>query len=277
MKTAKMTLMFLACAAAIPAFAQNTTDSRCGSTNYDSSRNVYTITNPTLGTATQQCFITVVPKNAWTGGNPNLSTSQLVEGNYEITLSGGGGGGGGGAGNSTERGRTESGDGGHGGYAAVPSTTVRYLTPGVYRLTIGTGGQGGMAGSVRNTGSTAGGNGTDGGPTSLENAYSGETVAGYTGAESWNGSYPMVAQAAYVGAEAKDGQHGVDGGSGGGGGARAAGDRGAQGGNGFIKLALKDSVPQAAPVQAAPMTSSSNQNATTPAPAATRPARKDRN
>ena len=62
MKTAKLTLMFLACAAAIPAFAQNTTDSRCGTTDYDSSRNMFTIINPTPGTANQQCFITVVPK-----------------------------------------------------------------------------------------------------------------------------------------------------------------------------------------------------------------------
>lgn len=143
----RLALLCLA-AASVPAIAQNTTDSRCGSTNYDRSRNEFTITNPTPGTATQQCFITVVPKQSWTGGIPDLSSSQLVEGNYEIALSGGG----------------------------------------------GTGGK-----------------------------------------------------------EA---------------------DRGAQGGNGFIKLALKDPVPQAAPVQAAPARS---ETVTTPAPAAARPARRDRN
>jgi len=275
MKTVKLSLMFLACAAAIPAFAQNTTDSRCGSTNYDSSRDMYTITNPTLGTATQQCFITVVPKSAWPGGNPNLSTSQLIEGNYEVTLSGAGGGGGGGGGSSTERDQSGIGHGGHGGYSAVPSTTVRYLTPGVYRLTIGVGGQGGMEGSGRNHGSMVGGSGTDGAPTSISNAYSGETVAGFAGADSWNGSYPLVAQAAYVGAPTSNGQRAADGGEGAAS-AKNVGERGNQGGNGFIKLALKDSVA-AAPMQAAPAAASSSDRAMTPPPADMRPAKKARN
>jgi hypothetical protein len=276
MKTAKLTLMFLACAAAIPAFAQNTTDSRCGSTNYDSSRNMFTITNPTPGTATQQCFITVVPKQSWTGGVPALSSSQLVEGNYEITLSGGGGGGGGAG--DTEHGRhhrTEAGAGGDGGYGAVPVTTGRYLNPGVYRLTIGSGGQGGTAGPAGQRESYSGGRGGDGGPTGLSNAYSGETVAGFPGAQSWDGSYPLVAQGSYSGAPAKSGARGADGGGSTGGVGGGAGDRGVQGGNGFITLALKDPVPQAAPVQAAPAAAS--ETVTAPAPAAARPARRDRN
>jgi hypothetical protein len=181
MKTAKLTVMFLACAAAIPAFAQNTTDSRCGITNYDGRRNMFTIINPSPETTNQQCFITVVPKQSWPGGLPNLTSSQIIEGNYEVTLSGGGGGGGGGV---------EGAGGGGGGAGAVPNTSVRYLQPGVYRLTFGAGGQGGPAN---------GGNGGDGAPTSLAEAYSGQTVAGFAGAESWNGTYPQSYNVASAG------------------------------------------------------------------------------
>jgi hypothetical protein len=272
MKNAKLTLMFLACTAAIPAFAQNTTDSRCGTTNYDSSRNTFTIINPTPGTLNQQCFVTVVSKDSWTGGSPNLSTSQMVEGNYEIALSGGGGGGGGGAGSEREHGRTEAGNGGSGGSSAVPVTTVRYLNPGVYRLTIGSGGQGGTAGPNGEHVARSGGRGADGAPTSFSNANSGETVAGFTRAESWNGSYPLTA-VAYAGAPAASDEHGANGGGGTGG---KNAERGFQGGNGFIKVALKDPVTQPAPMEAAPATSPT-QNYTAPAPAANRPARKDRN
>lgn len=261
----KLTVMLLACAAAIPAFAQNTSDSYCGATNYDARGDMYTIVNP-MGTLNQQCFVTVVPKQSWTGGTPNLTSSQLVEGNYEITLSGGGGGGGGGAGSSAESGRP--GAGGHGGYSAVPVTTVRYLTPGVYRLTIGAGGQGGVAGSSGQTVATGGGHGADGAPTSLSNAYSGETVAGFHRAETFDGNYPLVALASHAGAPAPSGERGAAGSEG----AGHVGDAhsGASGGDGFIKLALKDPVPAAAPVP------STGQSAT-PGPAAARPARRDRN
>ena len=353
MKTAKLTAMFLACAAAIPAFAQNTSDSRCGITNYDSRRNVFTIVNPSPETANQQCFITVVPKQSWPGGSPDLTSSQIIEGNYEVTLSGGGGGGGGGV---------EGVGGGGGGAGAVPNTSVRYLQPGVYRLTMGAGGQGGAPNGV---------NGGDGAPTSLAEAYSGQTVAGFSGAESWNGTYPHSYNVASAGrtygqsepqadgsggravggqsyggrggrvgieANGQDGgrltmvaaagepgkggtdlagsrlRHKVAGGggggagfgnggngdstvedgkmktgakpgdlgAGGGGGAGGEGvaDPGAPGGNGFIRLALKDQVAQA-PMQpapaAAPAMSSSSDSAVTPAPADTRPARRDRN
>ncbi len=274
MRTAKLTLMFLACAAAIPAMAQNTTDSRCGMTNYDSSRNMFTITNPTPGTATQQCFITVVSKDSWAGGIPNLSGSQLVEGNYEVTLAGGGGGGGGGAGGEREHGRNEAGNGGGGGYSAIPVTTVRYLQPGVYRVTIGSGGQGGTPGPNGERVARAGGNGGDGAPTSLANANSGETIAGFSGAESWNGTYPLVAMASVGGPPAPSGARGDSGGSGAG--SEHLAEPGAPGGNGFIKLALKDPPPQAV----------STQTETAPAPAyvapaetvaPVRPARRDRN
>ena len=269
----RLALLTLA-VASVPAFAQNTTDSRCGSTNYDRSRNEFTIINPTPGTATQQCFITVVPKQSWSGGVPDLSSSQLVEGNYEISLSGGGGGGGGGAGGEREHRRNEAGAGGSGGYGAIPVTKVRYLNPGVYRLTIGSGGQGGMAGPNGERVERSGGRGANGAPTSLSNANTGETVAGFARAESWDGSYPLVAQASYAGTPATSGERGATGGGGTGGTGGKEADRGAQGGNGFIKLALKDPVTQAAPMQAAPATS---ETVTTPAPAAARPARKDRN
>jgi hypothetical protein len=299
MKNAKLTLMFLACAAAIPAFAQNSTDSRCGMTNFDRNRNLFTIVNPSPGMPNQQCFVTVVPKQSWSGGMPDLTRSELVEGNYEITLSGGGGGGGGG---------TERIGGGSGGEGAFPITTVRYLQPGVYRLTIGAGGQGGAPN---------GGRGAVGAPTSLANTNSGETFAGFSGAESWGGSYPRTYAAApagddrlargpkgedggrltavaYAGEPGKGGtdlagdrfRHEVGGGggggagfgnggnggsaaedrkmhaaatsgglgAGGGGGAGGEGvaDRGAPGGNGFIRLALRDSPPPAASMQAEP-------------------------
>ena len=76
-------------------------------------------------------------------------------------------------------------------------------------------------------------------------ANSGETIAGFSRAESWDGSYPQTSLADNGGGKgltavayspAKSGQRGADGGSGGAGG--SAGDRGIQGGNGYIKLAL---------------------------------------
>ncbi len=259
--------LLCAAVASVPAFAQNTSDSRCGTTNYDRSRDVYTITNTSPGTVTQQCFITVVPKTAWTEGMPDLSTSRLVEGNYEITLSGGGGGGGGGAGGEREHGITDPGVGGSGGKGAVPVTVSRYLNPGVYRLTIGLGGRGGMAGSGSDMAS-GGGRGVDGGPTNLSDAYSDQTIAGFPGAESWNGTYPMVALGYAGGAQGATAQTGATGGGGSGG--VSVGARGDPGGDGYIKLALKDPVPQA-PVQVTPKA----EPVAAPAPA--RPAKQDRN
>ena len=131
-----------------------------------------------------------------------------------------------------------------------------------------------MAGPNGERVARAGGRGADGAPTSLSNANTGETVAGFARAESWDGSYPLVAQGAYVGTPATSGASGAAGGGSTGGVGGGVGDRGVQGGNGFIQLALKDPVTQA-PVQAAPAAAS--QAVTTPAPAAARPARKDRN
>ena len=268
MKTAKFNLVFLACAAAIPAFAQNTTDSRCGMTNFDSSRNAFTIVNPAAGTPTQQCFITVVPKNSWSGGSPNLASSEIVEGNYDVVLSGGGGGGGGGI--------VGKGDSGYDGGDAIPFQGRVYLSPGVYRVTIGAGGVGGFAG-VR---TDQGGRGADGGPTGLSEAYSGRTIAGYPNAESWAGAYPQsyqVASGGRVSGTSADSNmtRAARSGQVGGGGRGGVGDAGGMGGHGYMQLALKDPVPQAAPVQAAPAAAS--ETVTTPPPAAARPARRDRN
>lgn len=269
MKTAKFTLMFLACAAAIPAFAQNTTDSRCGTTNFDRSRTVYTVVSPTPGTLTQQCFITVVPKDSWSGRTPDLASSELVEGNYEVALSGGGGGGGGGV--------AREGGSGYDGADAIPFQGMIYLTPGVYRVTIGTGGQGGHAGLNKDHG----GRGADGGPTSLSEAYSGRTIAGYPNAETWAGVYPdrnyQVASARRVSGSYADGNmtRAAKSGDVGGGGRGAVNDNGGMGGHGYMQLALKDSVPQ--PAQAQPAPAIRAQPVITPAPEATRPARRDRN
>ncbi|TAK42882.1 MAG: hypothetical protein EPO29_05850 [Betaproteobacteria bacterium] len=272
MKAAKFTLMFLACAAAIPALAQNTTDSRCGTTNFDSSRNYYTIVNPALGTPTQQCFITVVPKESWSGGSPDLATSQLVEGNYDVTLSGGGGGGGGGT--------ARSGGFGYDGADAIEFKGAAYLAPGVYRVTIGSGGQGGQGGLTPDLG----GRGADGGPTSLSEAYSGRTIAGYAGAENWAGGYPQryqVASAGRVSGTSADSnmtraaRSGDVGGGGRGASRENVAESGSMGGHGYIRLALKDPVPQAPLAQPAPAAAS--ETVTTPPPAAIRPARRDRN
>ena len=274
MKTAKYSLMFLACAAAFPAVAQNTTGPWCGMTNFDGNRNAFTVANGASGTTNQQCFINVVSKESWSGGAPDVANSQFVEGNYQVALSGGGGGGGGGAGGGNEPSAN-----GEGGFGAVPLNAVRYLKPGVYRLTIGSGGSGGAAN---------GGHGADGAPTSLSNANSGETVAGFPRAEFWGGSYPQqysqASRQKYVqvsdrdarGDDGRQGTHysGAPSSSGGGTGGNDAGHGGFQGSNGFIRLALADA---AKPARAQPAPAAVSETVTTPPPAAIRPARKDRN
>lgn len=269
MKTAKLALIVAGCAA-IPAFAQDGSP-QCGATNYDRARNVFTITNPSSGSVNQQCFITVVSKQEWNGGLPDFSTSQLVEGNYEISASGGGGG----AGGAAQSAR------GYDGADAIPFMHKRYLSPGVYRLTIGAGGQGGQAFLTEDRG----GRGEDGAPTSLSEAYSGQTIVGYARAESWDGRYPFqVASGTRVRGDDRsaDGNTTPAARSGDlGGGGRGADGVGAQGGNGFIKLAFADPVPQAKSAtgdQAAPSAAApAERSVTPPAPAASRPARKDRN
>ena len=165
----RMALLVLASASA-PAFAQDIP--QC-SQFFDNSQRFFTAAGAPDGAYNRQCFMTVMPKDGPnTAGFPNLSQypqPQIMEGTYEIVLSGGGGGGGGG-------GLLASGGGGAG---AVPYKTTTYLSPGVYKLTLGTGGRGGVAGFV------VGGNGEDGAPTSITKAYTNETVAGFRGADTW--------------------------------------------------------------------------------------------
>lgn len=275
MKSGKLALMSLACSAAIPAFAQNTTDAQCGTTNFDRSRGAYTIVNPTLDTPNQQCFITVVPKASWPGGAPDLASSQLVEGNYAVELSGGGGGSGGSA--------IRTGLG-FDGADAVPFKSTRYLAPGVYRLTMGAGGKGGQPCLTEELG----GRGADGAPTALSQAHTGQTIAGFPRAEYWDGSYAQsypVASAGRTPGPAVDGNMTpaarVGDLGGGGRSVSATGECqvGAQGGPGFIKLALADTPPQPAPTQTGEPPAPPAATAA-PAPAPTeiiRPARRDRN
>lgn len=151
----------------VPAFAQNAVPS-CGPSNFDQSRNVFTVVNPAADTVNQQCILTVHPKGTVSDQSRQYPAFYPTEGSYVIELSGGGGGGGGGA--SKDQG------GGGGGAGAAPSRTVQYLAPGAYKLTLGTGGEGGKA----NGGQTGAGN-----PTSLTQASTGQLVAGFPGADVW--------------------------------------------------------------------------------------------
>lgn len=159
--------LLLVASTAVPAAAQNAL-AKCGSTNFDEIRKIFTVVNPAPGTVNQQCLFTVHKKSEMPKRGGFTSTSMLPEGNYAIELSGGGGGGGGGA--------VRDQGGGGGGAGAAPSHVIRYLAPGTYKMTIGTGGSGGSA----NGGGTESGN-----PTSLTNVDSGLLVAGFQGADTW--------------------------------------------------------------------------------------------
>ncbi len=204
----RLALLLLA-TAAVPAAAQNSLP-QCGNTNFDASLNVFTVMKPAAGIVNQQCYFTVYKK----GAAPNLAkyypASSLIEGNYAIELSGGGGGGGGGA--SMDQG------GGGGGAGAAPSHVVRYLTPGTYKMTIGTGGSGGIA----DGGATESGN-----PTSLTNANTGQLVAGFQGADTWQ---QQVGKGAKEGGGGKASGGGSRGGAGGGGDSGAGSETSAQSG-----------------------------------------------
>jgi OOP family OmpA-OmpF porin len=150
---------------AVPALAQSP---QCGSTNFDQSRGLFTIMNAAPETINQQCFVTVYPAGSMPAQSGQSPMSYLAEGTYTIELSGGGGGGGGGA--SRDQG------GGGGGAGAAPSRTTQYLAPGVYKLTIGTGGRGGRG---------DGGATESGAPTSLTSVTTGQVIAGFPGADTW--------------------------------------------------------------------------------------------
>lgn len=196
----RLALLCLAATTA-PAFAQNALP-QCGSTNFDQTRNIFTISNPAAGTTTQQCLITVYQRGAVPDQSRQSPAPYFIEGNYVVELSGGGGGGSGGA--------SKNNGGGGGGGGAVPSRTAKYLAPGVYKLTIGTGGEGGGA----NGGLTGGGY-----PTSLTNANTGELIYGFPGADNWRQGYAVAGEFGGVGGPAVVG--GSRGGNGGDSGPRA--------------------------------------------------------
>lgn len=166
----RMALLALASVSG-PALAQDVP--QCASF-FNNSQQFFTAAGAPDGALNRQCFLTVMPKSGPDAAAdfPLLSQypqPQIPEGTYEIILAGGGGGGGGG-------GMLASGGGGAG---AVPLKTTQYLTPGIYKLTIGTGGRGGTPGMI------VGGNGEEGAPTSITKAYANETVAGFRGADTW--------------------------------------------------------------------------------------------
>ena len=194
--------------------APNAQANSCMANNYDASRGMFAVTNPGAGpgTVNQQCFITV------SAGRPDPASGQLPAGTYEILLSGGGGGGGAGSG--------RDGAGG-GGAGAVPQRITRDLAPGTYRITIGRGGLGGKGCQT----AANGGDGRDGAPSGIAEAYTGQLVAGFQGAENWTGlqSYAVASSRATPsqgGAAstlpAGSGGPAMIGQSGGGGGGRAA-------------------------------------------------------
>jgi hypothetical protein len=165
MKTAIRLALLALATSSVSAFAQDVP--QCAAL-FDSSANMFTAKDAPNGATNRQCFLTVLPKDGAQSlpSFPRLASypaPQIQEGTYDILLSGGGGGGGGG-------GLLSSGGGGSG---AVPAKTTTYLTPGIYKLTIGTSGKGG----------SNGGNGGDGNPTSVTRAYTNETIAGFNGAD----------------------------------------------------------------------------------------------
>jgi hypothetical protein len=166
----------------------------CGTTNLDQAQNVYTIRNQAAGAVNEQCFIIVYQNGAEPAEARQYPGSYFVEGKYTIDLVGGGGGGGGGGSHIQ--------GGGGGGAGATPLRTVQTMVPGVYKMTIGTGGEGGSAFG----GATGAGN-----PTSLTNAYSGQLVAGFAGADTWT-PQSQVAGSGRGGVGAPGGSSGGDGG-----------------------------------------------------------------
>lgn len=263
----RLALLCLA-AVSVPALAQNALP-RCGDSNFDSSANAFTIKNAPADAVNQQCLITVYPRGAAPAQAQQDPKSYLVEGKYRIDLMGGGGGGGGG-GRAGAKGKT--GGTGGGGASAAPSRTVQYLAPGDYKLTIGTGGEGGAA---------RGGRTESGNPTSLTNAKTGQLVAGFPGADKWT-QQSKAAGTGTGGAAAPGGTSGATGqaaGASSAGSSPKAAQAGGAGGPGLIRLTMAEPQPRAsAPAPApAPVIASASEAVRTPAPAATRPARKDRN
>ena len=248
----RLALLCLA-ATAVPAFAQNALP-QCGSANFDPTRNMFTVMNPAAGAVNQQCLVTVHPRGAVPDQSRQYPAPYLVEGRYIIELSGAGGGGGGGGPGDQKSGA--GGASGQSGNSAATSRTVQYLSPGVYKLTIGTGGEGGRA---------QGGRSEDGNPTSLTNANTGQLIAGFAGADVWRQGYAATASGRGDVATSRN----------------TAALAGGEGGHGFVRLTMSEPAQAIAPapqlVARTPVYESAAASATTPAPAATRPARRDRN
>ena len=250
MKSGTFALALLTCATT-SVFAQDAP--QCGPANFDQGRDIFTVANPASGAVNQQCFLTVQPSGA---------AGRYTEGNYEILVSGGGGGGGGGGGNDSS-----SGAGGQGGAGAVPARTTRYLKAGVYRLTMGTGGQGGFASGKQGHG----GNAADGNPSGIMAASTGETIAGFPRAESYQvatgrGGVPGPSSVSDgSGPRAMNGANGSSR-------RDSASESGFTGGHGFIKLTQLAQAPQVVTPAPAPVI----QQAPAPQPVV-RPMRKDRN
>ena len=249
----RLALLCLA-TASVPGFAQSASP-MCGTTNYDQAHHAYTIVNAAARTVNQQCFVTVYPSGAVPDQARQDPNSYIAEGKYIIELVGGGGGGGGGAGA-----KGNSGEGGGGGAGAAPSRTVQYLSPGVYKLTIGTGGYGGAA---------HGGHTGDGNPSSLTNAETGQLVAGFAGADVWTQKSEAAGSAAGGiaapgGTSGASGQPNVTTGGNGGASIGAGGtdapagrnepaEAGSRGGPGLIRLTMSEPARQAAAPAPAPM------------------------
>jgi hypothetical protein len=264
MKTTRLVLAALTCASG-SVFAQ-TSAPDCGLTNFDQRQDLFTVVNPASGARNQQCFLTVH------AASPDNVRGRFTEGSYDIVVSGGGGGGGGGGAGKD----SYSGSGGQGGAGAAPSRTTRHLAPGVYRMTLGTGGLGGGASYSEGNGGNAG----DGNPTGMTEAYSGQSIAGYPGAEQWAGrseNYQVAAgRGGYPGPSnaVSDGSGpGAVNGANGGQNRDGASESGFAGGHGYIKL-TQLSQPQVVAPAPAP----------TPAPAIIeqprqdlRPIKQDRN
>ena len=210
MKNSVRLALLCMAASAAPAFAQNASP-MCGATNLDQSRNIFTIVNPAAGAVNQQCYVVVYPAGSMPAEAQMNPSSYLAEGRYLVELSGGGGGGGGGSSSQGNKKPDDQGGGG-GGAGAAPSRTFEYLSPGVYKLTIGTGGFGGSG----NGGHTGAGN-----PTSLTSVNTGLVIAGFPGSDiASKQSRPSGAGEGGIGAPGgSSGGSGTPGGSSGGSGA----------------------------------------------------------
>ncbi|MGP1679853.1 MAG: OmpA family protein [Burkholderiales bacterium] len=203
----RLALLCLA-TASVPAFAQNATP-ECAASNYDRTLNGFTVINPAAGAVNQQCYFTVHPSGTVAAQSGQDAAPRLIAGTYIIDLVGGGGGGGGGS--------AKDAGGGGGGAGAAPSRTVKFLEPGIYKMTIGTGGAGGAAN---------GGRTQDGNPSSLTNATTGQLIAGFAGADVW-AQRSAAAGTGLGGVAAAGGSSGGSGGDSGSGSERAAQSGGA--------------------------------------------------